>query len=91
MNALTLEVILRVVFGVTDEQRLAELRPRVRKTVDVSPAILLAWGWPWLQRFGPWKRTVQNQRELDRLMYAEIARAPRRPPTSPTAPTCSPG
>ena len=73
MNALTLEVILRVVFGVTDEQRLAELRPRVRRTVDVNPAILLAWGWPSLQKVGPWKRTVQNQRELDRLMYAEIA------------------
>jgi cytochrome P450 len=72
MNALTLEVILRVVFGVTDERRLAELRPCVNKTVDVSPAILLGWGWPWLQRFGPWKRTVANQHELDRLMYAEI-------------------
>jgi cytochrome P450 family 135 len=72
MNALTLEVILRVVFGVTDEQRLAELRPRVRRTVDVNPAILLAWGWPSLKKVGPWKRTVQNQRELDRLMYAEI-------------------
>ncbi len=72
MNALTLEVILRVVFGVTDESRLAELRPRVNKTVDVSPAILLGWGYPKLQKFGPWKRTVQNQHELDRLMYAEI-------------------
>ena len=38
MNALTLEVILRVVFGVTDERRLAELRPLVNRTVDVSPA-----------------------------------------------------
>ena len=73
MNALTLEVILRVVFGVTDEHRLAELRPRVNRTVDVSPAVLLGWGWPWLQRFNPWKRTIQNQHELDRLMYAEIA------------------
>ena len=73
MNALTLEVILRVVFGVTDESRLAELRPLVNKTVDISPAILLGWGYPWLQRFGPWKATVQNQRELDRVMYAEIA------------------
>jgi cytochrome P450 len=72
MNALTLEVILRVVFGVTDEARLAELRPRVNKTVDVNPAILLGWGYPKLQKFGPWKRTVQNQHELDRLMYAEI-------------------
>jgi cytochrome P450 family 135 len=73
MNALTLEVILRVVFGVTDERRLAELRPRVRRTVDVNPAILLAWGFPWLTRVGPWKRMVDNQHELDRLMYAEIA------------------
>ncbi|HWM72800.1 MAG TPA: cytochrome P450 [Nocardioides sp.] len=72
MNALTLEVILRVVFGVTDESRLAQLRPRVNATVDVSPAVLLGWGYPWLQRFGVWKRTVENQYELDRLMYAEI-------------------
>jgi cytochrome P450 len=72
MNALTLEVILRVVFGVTDERRLAELRPRVNKTVNISPAILLGWGYPWLQKYGPWKATVDNQRELDELMYAEI-------------------
>ena len=42
MNALTLEVILRVVFGVTDEQRLAALRPRVNATVDINPAVMLA-------------------------------------------------
>lgn len=72
MNALTLEVILRVVFGVTDERRLAALRPRVNRTVDISPVILLGWGYPRLQRVGPWKATVDNQRELDELMYAEI-------------------
>jgi cytochrome P450 len=72
MNALTLEVILRVVFGVSDEHRLAELRPRVNKTVNISPAILLGWGYPKLQKIGPWKKTVDNQRELDELMYAEI-------------------
>ena len=73
MNALTLEVILRVVFGVTDESRLARLRPRVTRIVTISPAILLGWGWPALQRFGPWKAQVENQRELDRLIYAEIS------------------
>jgi cytochrome P450 len=72
MNALTLEVILRVVFGVTDEQRLAPLRPRVNRTVNVSPAVLLGWGYPALQRFGPWKKTVTNAYELDDLIYAEI-------------------
>jgi cytochrome P450 len=73
MNALTLEVILRVVFGVTDESRLAELRPLVNKTVDINPAVLLGWGYPFLQKIGPWKATVDNQRALDRVMYAEIA------------------
>ena len=72
MNTLTLEVILRVVFGVTDEQRLAELRPRVNTTVDINPAIMLSGGYPWLGRFGPWKAFIDNQLELDRLMYAEI-------------------
>jgi cytochrome P450 len=72
MNALTLEVILRVVFGVTDDARLAALRPRVNQTVNISPAILLGWAYPRLQRLGPWKATVDNQRELDELMYAEI-------------------
>jgi cytochrome P450 len=73
MNALTLEIILQVVFGVTDEDRLARLRPLVNRTVEVSPVVLLGWGYPFLQRFGPWRATVDNQRELDEVMYAEIA------------------
>ena len=72
MNALTLEVILRVVFGVTDEARLAALRPCVNATVDIKPVVLLGWGYPWLQKIGVWKRAVDNQYDLDRLMYAEI-------------------
>jgi cytochrome P450 len=82
MNALTLEVILRVVFGVTDESRLAALRPRVRATVNIHPAILLGWGYPALQRFGPWKATVENAYALDRLLYAEIRDRRRAPDLS---------
>jgi cytochrome P450 len=73
MNALTLEVILRVVFGVTDERRLAELRPLVNRTVNVSPAVFLGWGFPRLQRLGPWRRAFENQAALDHVIYAEIA------------------
>jgi cytochrome P450 len=73
MNALTLEVILQVVFGVTDERRLAELRPLVNRTVNVSPAVFLGWGFPRLQRLGPWRRAFENQVALDRVMYALIA------------------
>src|SRR6476619_487440 len=73
MNALTLEVILQVVFGVTDEQRLAELRPVVNQTVNIHPLVFLGWGLPWLQSVGPWRRTVEKQERLDRVIYAEIA------------------
>jgi cytochrome P450 len=73
MNALTLEVILQVVFGVTDEARLAQLRPLVNKTVNIPPLIFLGWGFPRLQKYGPWRRTIENQVELDRVIFAEIA------------------
>ncbi len=72
MNRLTLDVILRVVFGVTDEGRLARLRPAVNRTVTISPAILLGWSVPQLQRLPPWRAAIRNQRELDRLIHAEI-------------------
>jgi cytochrome P450 len=73
MNALTLEVILQVVFGVTDEARLAELRPLVNRTVNIPPLIFLGWGFPKLQKYGPWRRTIEDQVELDRVIFAEIA------------------
>jgi len=73
MNALTLEVILQVVFGITDEERLSELRPLVNRTVNVSPAVFLGWGFPKLQQFGPWRRAFENQAALDQVLYRMIA------------------
>ena len=73
MNALTLEIILQVVFGVTDEARLAELRPLVNRTVNIPPLVFLGWGFPRLQKLGPWRRTVENQVELDRVIFGVIA------------------
>ncbi len=73
MNALTLEVILQVVFGVTDQDRLVELRPLVNRTVNVPPLVFLGWGLPRLQSFGPWRRNFENQTELDRVIFAEIS------------------
>ncbi|MET3962193.1 cytochrome P450 [Marmoricola sp. OAE513] len=73
MNALTLEVILQVVFGVTDEARLAEMRPLVNRTVNVSPAVFLGWGFPRLQRLPMMRRAFENQAALDLVIYAEIA------------------
>ncbi len=79
MNALTLEVILRVVFGVADEVRLARLRPLVAATVDLPPAVLVGWGYRFLHRFGPWRRVDEVLRALDELLYAEIRERRRDP------------
>lgn len=73
MNALTLEIILQVVFGVTDPRRLATLRPLVRGIVAIGPMIMMGWFYPRLQGIGPWRRYMDRQRALDALLYAEIA------------------
>ena len=72
MNALTLEVILQVVFGVTDEERLAVLRPKVTRIVDIDARILLSWIFPRLRKVPPWRSFFTNLREVDELLYAEI-------------------
>jgi cytochrome P450 len=72
MNAITLDVILQVVFGVTDEERLAVLRPKVRKMVNIGAGMLLAWSWPKLYRVPPWRGYFKNQQDVDGLLYAEI-------------------
>jgi len=73
MNALTLEVILHVVFGVTDDARLARLRPLLRRVVDMNPVVVLGLGHPVLHRLRPWRTTAVAKRALDELIHDEIA------------------
>jgi cytochrome P450 len=73
MNALTLEVILRVVFGVTDQKVNAELTHRLKDIINVQPVILAGLPYPFLKRVNPWKRFSDNQRRIDAILYSEIA------------------
>lgn len=73
MAVLTIEVILKVVFGVTDPGRIAQLRPLVGRILDFGPLTLLGLQYPRLRRFGPWKRYIACQRRLDALLDVEIA------------------
>lgn len=76
MQAVTLEVILRAVFGVVDEQRRERLRQRLPLLLSESSSI-------WLQlrvllserlrRADPRGRTEQLMAEIDELLLAEIA------------------
>lgn len=76
---LTLEVILRVVFGVHDEARLARLRVLLPQVSDVKAWLLLQWSYPALQRVGPWRRYGRLLDEVDAVLRDEIARRRREP------------
>lgn len=73
MNSVTLEIILRVVFGMSDGPRPVELRPRLRHVSDIGPLTVFGWTYPKLRRYGPWRRNWENVRAVDELLYAEIA------------------
>jgi cytochrome P450 len=73
MRALTLEVILQVVFGVTDSERLDQLRPLVDRVVSVRPIIMLGGFYPRLLRLPPWRTYLEIQRQVDEILYDEIA------------------
>jgi cytochrome P450 family 135 len=74
MQAITLEVILRTVFGVTDPDRLERARRVVDEFAARSDLILLI---PFLRRDlgrrSPWARFKRARAALDELVYEEIA------------------
>ncbi|WP_051084725.1 cytochrome P450 [Kribbella catacumbae] len=74
MRDLTLEVILQVVFGVTDSDRLEQLRPLVDKVVSVRPIIMLGGFYPRLLKLPPWRTYLRVQQQVDEILYDEIAR-----------------
>jgi cytochrome P450 family 135 len=74
MQSITLEVIMRAVIGVEDQARLAELRRLMPRLVNLDAVLLLAWVWPRLSVFGPWKRFERLQQRIDAILYDEIRR-----------------
>jgi cytochrome P450 len=76
MQAIALDVILRAVLGVRDHGRLERLRSLLPRVLRVNPAAVLtdaAHPWTsegWIGRRRPW---IRARREVDRLLYEEIA------------------
>ncbi|MEU0885791.1 cytochrome P450 [Lentzea sp. NPDC005914] len=75
----TLEVMMRAVFGITDSVRLARLRVLVPKLLDVNPLLILL---PAMRtKIGPGARFQKLLAEVDEIVFAEIAErraAPKR-------------
>jgi cytochrome P450 len=81
MQRITLDVILRAVFGLQHGEQLERLRPLVRDLVDITrnrTAMI-----PWFRReFGgrsPWGRFVATRKQTDALLY-DIIEERRRDP-----------
>jgi cytochrome P450 len=73
MSAITLEVILRIVIGTRDEQRLAALRRALPPVVDAGFLTAATMIRPSLMRRRPWAGVRRARSEADRLLRAEIA------------------
>jgi cytochrome P450 len=73
MRAITLEVILKAVIGVTDPDRLKALREILPRTVQIDPVIMAMWVYPQLKRVGRWKRFSATIEEANELLREEIA------------------
>lgn len=70
---ITLEIILRVVFGVTDPARLEQLRKLVLKVTSMDMFTMSGALFPVLMnKVWPWKRFREVVDQLDELLYAEI-------------------
>jgi cytochrome P450 len=76
LQAITLEVILRLVIGVRDPQSLARLRHLLGALLDLGNTVLfLATAIePDISWYPPWRRFVAIRAEADELIHREIAR-----------------
>jgi cytochrome P450 len=72
-QALTLDIIIRVVLGVDDAARARRLHEALRAALDFHPSYFLLWLFPRLQHVGRWKRFLGKLEDADRLLFAEIA------------------
>jgi cytochrome P450 len=76
MQAMTLEIILRVVFGVADGPRLEQLRVVLTKVLEETASPFTQLIGLAARRFGgrgPWARFEGQLRAVDELLYAEIS------------------
>jgi cytochrome P450 len=79
MRAITLEVILEAVIGVSDPVRLKGLRETLPAIADIDLPIMAMWPIPPLRHFGPWRRYRRTVARANALLREEIAERRRAP------------
>jgi cytochrome P450 len=76
-QTVTLEVIIRAVFGITDAARIEEFKRLLPDLSSANPALLLVQ--KDLGRWSPWGRFLARRDRVDALLYDEIERRRAEP------------
>lgn len=75
-EAITLEVIMRLVFGIREPARAAELGALLPRLFEVGLLLAPSFVWPALRRdlgrWSPWGRFARLREQIDELLYDEI-------------------
>jgi cytochrome P450 family 135 len=80
MQEITLEVILRAVFGVEDAERRERLRASLVDILAASASpVMIGYVAPGMRRLPPFRRIGELRDRADELLYAEISEHRRRP------------
>jgi cytochrome P450 len=76
-QAITLEVMIRAVFGISDHDRVAELKRRLPRLSSLNPVLLV------MQKdlgpLSPWGRFIRNRDRVDEILYEEIGQRRAHP------------
>ena len=73
-QALTLDIIVRVVMGVDDPARAKRLGDALRGVLSLGISDMLMWVAPGLHRYWPWRNVIRQLDYADELLYEEIER-----------------
>jgi cytochrome P450 len=71
---ITMQVIIRAVFGITDPERIAELQDLLPRLTSVSLLLTLKPIQRDLGPLSPWGRFIRTRARVDEIIFAEVAR-----------------
>jgi cytochrome P450 family 135 len=71
-QTITMEVIIRAVFGITDRDRVSELRKVLPRLSSVNPVLGIEIARKDLGPHSPWGRFIRDRDRADEMLYEEI-------------------
>jgi cytochrome P450 len=82
-QTITMEVIIRAVFGITDRDRICELKRILPRLSSINPVLGIEAVRKDLGPHSPWGRFIRNRDRADEMLYEEIESRRRDPDDGP--------